>query len=112
MKKNKNKFNLYDGIQKINKKITDISRCIPVFNKQENELLTKEFRKKFFEIREQNSQDLYTFYYLPNAVRSLVKTKRLLTNENIKAAATLLFLQDVAEGKINEFNWFKEEVQE
>ena len=84
-----------------------IVRYIPSVNKEENELLTAEFNAKVNQLREENSQYLYINHYIPLAVHQLVKTNRKITNASLRAAATQLLINDLADNNLDEFYHFK-----
>lgn len=84
-----------------------VVRYIPSVNKEENQLLTAEFNAKVNQLREENSQYLYINHYIPLAVHQLVKTNKKLTNTSLKAVATQLLINDIAENNLDEFYRFK-----
>ncbi len=104
----KMKINIYQNFKKTNKILVKIFRYIPSFNKAENEELTAELSKRFKELQEQNSQDLFTFHYIPMAVKKLLKEKKEINNSSLRATATMLLIDDMSKGIINEFYWFNE----
>lgn len=84
-----------------------IVRYIPSVNKEENQMLTAEFNAKVNQLREENSQYLYINHYIPLAVHQLVRTNKKITNTSLKAAATQLLINDIADDNLDEFYHFK-----
>ena len=110
-KKNKISKKLFKAFYKITIKIISfflgIVRYIPSVNKEENQMLTAEFNAKVNQLREENSQYLYINHYIPLAVNQLVRTNRKITNTSLKATATQLLINDLAENNLDEFYHFK-----
>ena len=88
--------------------LSKIHRFIPFLNKEENQDFTYDFKNRLLQIREQNSQDIYIFYYIPLAVNKLLAEKKPINDINLKSTAEMLLLKDIAENKLDELYCFKD----
>lgn len=82
-------------------------RRFKFFNRYENEEMSKEFKAVIKGIKERNSQILFENYYKPKAVTAILREDNYLASEDlINDRAFAMFMQDIAQGALNEFYRF------
>lgn len=77
----------------------------------EPESLEKEFHRKLIELKEQNSQIVWTHYYVPKATEQiLIESGKVCSDDNKKIMylANSLMFKDLADGTLTELYKFKE----
>lgn len=83
-------------------------REIPFINKKENTALTLEFYNRQIQLKKVNSQTVMQVYYIPKAIKAILKEDGYLTTEEgARARATAMMLSDLASGVLTEFYRFK-----
>lgn len=86
-------------------------RKITAFNKAENKSLTVDFIHRITKIKEENSQIVWTHYYLPKAIKQILKRDGYLLSTDSKAVqhlATSMMFADLSSGELTEFYRFRE----
>lgn len=92
-------------------KFIDILRKIKPFNRVENKGLTADFIKSVIKIKERNSQIVWSHYYLPLAIKEILKRDGYLLSANHKEVqnlATSMMFKDLSDGTLTELYKFKE----
>lgn len=91
-------------IEELKKKV----REIPFINKKENVALTLEFYDRQIQLKKVNSQTVMQVYYIPKAIKAILKEDGYLTTEEgARPRATAMMLSDLASGVLTEFYRFK-----
>lgn len=95
--------------EKIERFVKSLKRKVKIFNEMENVDLTNELKRKIHKIKETNSQIVFNAYYMPLAIKEILRTDGILTNgPQAVTLATSMMLKDLADGVLNEFYKFKE----
>ena len=74
--------------------------------------LEKEFCAEIRKRKEQNSQAVWSAYYIPLATAAIVREQGNITNKDVfklECLANSLMFKDMADGKLNEFYQFVKE---
>ena len=94
-------------LQKIKISLTNLFRKIPLLNVMENERLSEEFENRIISIKERNSQALFKAYYMPKAIKEILREQNFLATERTaQDRATAMLLLDKANGVLDEFYRF------
>lgn len=92
-------------------KFIEILRKLKPLNVLENIGLTSEFNKEVLKRKEKNSKIVFTHYYVPLAIKTILTREGYLKNVNdfqVNNLATALLLRDLSDGTLNEFYKFTE----
>ena len=77
------------------------------FNEFENAVMTDDFRYAVQLIKEANSKMVFYSYYLPKAITAILREEGyLITEQQAYPRATVMMLNDMAQGNLNEFYKF------
>ena len=92
-------------------KFIDILRKLKPLNVLENIGLTSEFNKEVLKRKEINSKIVFTHYYVPLAIKTILTREgylKSLSDYQVNNLATALLLRDLSDGTLTEFYKFKE----
>lgn len=99
--------------EKVVRFVKHIARYITGINRAENRTLTAELFRCTRLLKERNSEIVFNNYYMPIAIKEILKKDGYLTNGPVAVAlASSYMLKDLANGVLDEFYRFKEVTNE